>query len=156
MKKLMFAAFAAAWLTAAPADPVAWKIEGAPGRPVKAGVQFSVKLVAKVQEGWHLYSMKPVPDGPIPTRIWLAEGAAFQLAGSIRATEPETVQDSSFGMEVEQYEGEATFTLPVRAAPGAAAGPQTLAVNVSYQSCNNKLCLPPKTVKVEAAVTVVK
>jgi len=152
----MFAALAAAWLAAAPADPVAWKIEGAPARPVKAGAPFSIKLVAKVQEGWHLYSMKPIPDGPIPTRIWLADGAAFQLAGSIRATEPETMQDPSFGMEVEQYEGEATFTLPVRAAPAAPAGTQTLVVNVSYQSCNNKLCLPPKTVKVEAAVTVVK
>lgn len=156
MKRLVAMALAAFWLTAAPPDPIAWKLDGAPAKPVKAGAQFSIKLVAKVQEGWHLYSMKPIPEGPIPTRIWLADGGVFRLAGAIRATTPETIQDPSFGMEVEQYEGEAEFTLPVRAAPGAPAGAQTLAVNVSYQSCNNKLCLPPRTVKVETPVTVAK
>ncbi|HTX38448.1 MAG TPA: protein-disulfide reductase DsbD N-terminal domain-containing protein [Bryobacteraceae bacterium] len=141
-------------LAAAPADPVAWKIEGAPAR-VKAGARFDLKLVARIQDGWHMYSLKPVEDGPIPTRIWLAEGQPLQLAGPIEAAEPEKLQDPSLGMEVELYEGEADFTLPLRVAANAPAGPLTVVVNASYQSCNNKLCLPPKTVKVEAAVVVV-
>jgi len=33
-------------------------------------------------------------------------------------------------------------------------GAQTLTVSASYQSCNDKLCLPPKTVKVQLPVTV--
>lgn len=140
---------------AAPADPVAWKFEADPVK-VKAGTRFELKLVARIQEGWHLYSMKPVEDGPIPTRIWLAEGQPLQLAAAIRSPEPEKVQDPSFGMEVELYEGEAEFTLPLRLAAAAPPGPLTVVVNASYQSCNNKICLPPKTVKVEAAVTVGK
>jgi Disulphide bond corrector protein DsbC len=59
-------------------------------------------------------------------------------------------------MEVELYEGEATFTLPVGIAAGAAGGSQTLLVSASYQSCNNKICLPPKTVKMEVTVPVGK
>ena len=153
------AAAAVAWAAltwaAPPADPVAWKFEAAPGK-VKAGARFDVKLVARIQDGWHLYSMKPVEDGPIPTRIWLAEGQPLQLAAAIRSPEPEKVQDPSFGMEVELYEGEAEFTLPLRVAATAPAGPLTVVVNASYQSCNNKVCLPPKTVKVEAAVVVAK
>lgn len=156
MIKLIGAVLLAVPLCAAPADPVAWKIQGAPGKPVKAGAAFTVKLVAEVQEGWHLYSMKHMEDGPIATRIWLPEGQPFQLAGAIRPDQPQVVQDPSFNMEVELYEGEATFTLPVKIAPGAAAGAQSLVVNASYQTCNNKLCLPPKTVKVEAPVTVGK
>jgi len=31
-----------------------------------------------------------------------------------------------------------------------------LAVNVSYQSCNNSICLPPKTVKVETMLGVTR
>jgi thiol:disulfide interchange protein DsbD len=122
---------------------------------VKAGARFQVKLAAAIEAGWHLYSLKPVAEGPIPTRIWIAGGQPFQLSGAVDAAEPVTVQDPALGMEVEMYEGEATFTLPVQAAAGA-AGPQTLVVSASYQSCNNKLCLPPKTVKVELPLTLTK
>ena len=113
---------------------------------MKAGERFTARLVAQIQEGWHLYSMKESADGPVATRIWLPEAQPVQLAGPIKAAPPEVVQDASFNMEVEEYEGQAEFTLPLRAM-GAA---QKLTVNVSYQSCNNRLCLPPKTVKVEA------
>ena len=156
MKKLFFAAAMAACLAAAPADPVAWKLQNPPAAPVKAGARINVKLLAEVQDGWHLYSLKPMVEGPIPTRIWIAEGQPFSLAGAVQAPDPQVMQDASFGMEVELYEGEAVFTLPVRVAPGAAPGAQKLVVSASYQSCNNKLCLPPKTVKVEVPVTIGK
>ena len=143
----------AAVLAAAPPDPVAWKIENPPAK-VKSGGRFDLKLVARIQDGWHLYSMKPVDEGPVPTRIWLVEGQPVELAGSIHAPDPEKVQDPSFGMEVELYEGEAEFTLPLRIAANAPAGPLAVQVNAAYQSCNNKICLPPKTVKMEATVMV--
>jgi DsbC/DsbD-like thiol-disulfide interchange protein len=150
------AALAAFSLFAAPPDPVAWKVQDAPAKPVKAGARFSVKLSAEIQKGWHIYGLKPVADGPIPTRIWVAEGQPAQLAGAVQGDEPETMQDASFNMEVQLYEGEAVFTLPMRLAASAAPGAQKIVVNASYQSCDNKICLPPKTVKVEAPVTVAK
>jgi DsbC/DsbD-like thiol-disulfide interchange protein len=143
-------------LAAAAPDPVSWQVRDAPAKPLKAGTSFAVNLAAHIQDGWHLYSMKPLAEGPIPTRIWLAEGQPFQLAGRIRATEPETIQDSSFNMEVEIYEGEAGFTLPVRVAAGAPPGIRNLVVNTSYQTCDNRVCLPPKTVRVEVPVTIAR
>jgi thiol:disulfide interchange protein DsbD len=156
MKKLLSAAIVAATLIAAPADPVAWKLLSGPASPVKPGTRFNVKLLATVQNGWHLYSLKPMSEGPIATRIWLAEGQPFSLAGGVQAPEPQVMQDPTLGMEVELYEGEAQFTLPVRIAPGTAAGAHPLVVSANFQSCNDKICLPPKTVKVELPVTVAK
>jgi thiol:disulfide interchange protein DsbD len=153
MRKLMLTAALAACLAAAP-DPVAWKLENPPTASVKAGAVFHVKLLAAVQEGWHLYSLKPMTEGPIATRIWITEGQPFLLSGAVRAPEPRVMQDPSFGMEVELYEGEAVFTLPVRVIPGTAPGAQKLVVSASYQTCNNKLCLPPKTMKAEVPVTI--
>ena len=156
MKKLLSVAVLAATLIAAPADPVAWKLQVVSAAPVKPGVRFNVKLLATVQNGWHLYSMKPMAEGPIATRIWIGDGQPFSLAGGVQAPDPQVVQDPTLGMEVELYEGEAQFTLPVKIAPGTAAGAHALVVSAAYQSCNDKICLPPKTVKVELPVTVAK
>jgi DsbC/DsbD-like thiol-disulfide interchange protein len=156
MKRLIAAAALAAILIAAPAEPVAWKLQNEANAPVKPGARFQVKLLAKVQEGWHLYSMKPMAEGPIATRIWIADGQPFSLAGGVQAPDPQVIQDPTLGMEVELYEGEALFTLPVKIAPTATPGTHTLVVSAAYQSCNDKLCLPPKTVKVELPVNVGK
>jgi DsbC/DsbD-like thiol-disulfide interchange protein len=155
MRTLICAALAAATLMAAPPDPVAWTVQAAPAKPVKAGARFTVKLAAKIQDGWHMYGLKPVADGPIPTRIWMAEDQPARLAAPVEAAPPETIEDPSFGMEVELYEGEAEFTLPLRMS-AAPPGARRIAINASYQSCNNKICLPPKTVKIEVPVTVAK
>jgi hypothetical protein len=48
--------------------------------------------------------------------------------------------------------GESDRTIADRAAPDA----HNLVVSASYQSCNNKLCLPPKTMKAEVPVTIGK
>jgi len=140
----------------AASDPVSWKVEGAPAQPVKPGGSFMVKLVAAIQAGWHVYSMKALEDGPVPTRVWLAEGQPFQLSGAVKAAEPESVEDAALQREVELYERAAWFELPVRALPTVALGTQKLTVSVTYQSCNNKMCLPPKTAKVEVPVTIGK
>ena len=70
MKKLLCAALAAISLAVALPNPVAWNLAGAPAKPVKPGARFTVKLTAHIQEGWHVYSMKPIEDGPVPTRVW--------------------------------------------------------------------------------------
>ncbi|MEP6872001.1 MAG: protein-disulfide reductase DsbD N-terminal domain-containing protein [Anaerolineaceae bacterium] len=153
---MISAVFLAATLFAAPVDPVGWRLQNATAAPVKAGGRFNVKLVAQVQNGWHLYSLKPMAEGPIATRIWIGSGQPFSLGGTIQVPDPQVTQDPTLGMEVELYEGEAVFTLPVKVAEGAPAGLQSLAVSASYQCCNDKLCLPPKTVKVELPVTIAK
>ena len=116
----------------------------------------ALAVAAAVAAAGAVEGLAAAADGPIPTRVWVAEGQPAKLAGPVQATEPQTMQDASFNMEVQLYEGEATFTLPLRLAPGASAGEQKIVVNASYQSCDNKLCLPPKTVKVEVPVTVAK
>jgi thiol:disulfide interchange protein DsbD len=153
MKLPIAAALAALSLFAAPPDPIAWKVEP-PARAVKTGARFPVKVMATIEKGWHMYGLRPVANGPIATRIWIADGLAVQLAGAVDATDPETMVDPAFGMEVQLYQGEISFTLPLRLAPSAAPGSLKFMVNVSYQACDNKICLPPKTVKLDVPVTV--
>jgi thiol:disulfide interchange protein DsbD len=153
MKLPIAATLAALSLFAAPPDPVVWKVEP-PVRAVKPGARFEVKVVAKIEKGWHIYGLRPVANGPIATRVWVADGMSVLPAGSADATEPETMVDPAFGMEVQLYQGEVSFTLPLRLSGSAAPGPLKFIVNASYQACDSKICLPPKTVKLDVPVTV--
>ena len=140
---------------AQPLNPIRWAFVDAPPRKtLKPGVVFKVRVKADIDPGWHLYSLTPLEGGPIPTRIWLPEGQPFEPASAPQAPRPLIQQDSNFGMEVGYYEGSPVFTLPIKAASGAPAGKQTLIVNARFQSCNDRLCLPPKRVELRMAVEV--
>lgn len=131
-------------------DAVKWTLrtDGA----ARAGGKVKAVLHASIREGWHLYSMKELDGGPRPTRISLAGGRPFMLAGRIEAPEPLVLHDGNFDMDVEFYVGSADFTLPLAVAADARPGKQTLTVTAHYQACNDRMCLPPKSVTVEAPV----
>lgn len=131
------------------AAPVQWTISTPPAESsVKAGGKLSVILVASIAKGWHLY-LKKLDGGPIATTIVVAEVLPFRLAGEIDASAPLSKFDDTFEMDVESYEGSADFILPVAAAKDAKAGSVTLTVSARYQACDDKQCLPPRTVKLE-------
>ncbi|MBI4876368.1 MAG: protein-disulfide reductase DsbD N-terminal domain-containing protein [Acidobacteria bacterium] len=149
------AILAALPLVFAAGTPVVWNF-GQPALEGRAapGATVKVKLGARIQESWRLYSLKRAEGGPIPTRITLPEGQPFALAGAIEASEPIRLHDPVFDMEIEFYAGSAEFVLPVKVAAGARPGAATLKVAARYQICDDKQCLPPRTVTLELPVTV--
>ena len=135
-------------------NPITWQVKAEAPRGVKPGETFKLLLTANIQEGWHLYSTEQQEGGPRPTRIALSADQPFELAGAISAPDPFVSMDENFGIETEYYEQSVTFTLPVRVTAKASAGAQKIGVNIRYQTCTKELCLPPKLVKLEAAVTI--
>jgi thiol:disulfide interchange protein len=149
------AAAIGAVLIAAPAaaqqDPIAWTLAKTPASAA-AGQTFRIQLTATIEAGWHLYSIAQAPP-PIATRISIPKDQPFTLGGAIDAPPPNVAFDSGFNMDTEFYTEKAVFTLPVKV-DGKAAGKQVLRVQAYYQTCNDKFCLPPKTVKMETPVEV--
>ncbi len=137
-----------------PENPVAWSLAAEKPAPQKPGSTFKALLSAKIEEGWHLYSTEQRDDGPKPTRIVVPQNRMFELAGEIESPTPIVAMDENFGFETEYYEGSATFALPLRVVVNASAGQHKLQVQVRYQTCTQKLCLPPKTVKLDLTVEV--
>ena len=154
MKELISAFLFTLGLAAAPANPVTWKITDGPVQPLMVGTKFSVTLTATVKPGWRFYSMKPEAHGPAPTRIWVNPGQPFPQAGIIWATTPLARQDPAFHKKMETYEGEAQFLLPLRVPFHTVSGSQMLVVTLTYQACNDKTCLPPKTVEITQAIEI--
>jgi len=122
---------------------------------VRRGDRFNISLVATIDEGWHLYSPDQPPGGPIPTHISVSENKNFKLAGEIESPVPQVVFDPNFNLDTQFYEGEAIFVLPIEVRESAGVGKNTLSVSFFYQTCNDKTCLPPKSLRVQTEIEVV-
>lgn len=120
----------------------------------KAGETIRATVTAKIAGGWHLYSMKELEGGPRPTQFKVPAESPFHLAGTIEAPRPLVFHDKNFDMDVEYYEESAEFVIPLEAAAGAKSGEASLSVTARFQACNDKLCLPPKNVRMDAVVSV--
>jgi thiol:disulfide interchange protein len=133
-------------------DPVKWAAS-TKATTVRPGGTFDVQLTATMTEGWHLYSLNQAPP-PIATRISVAKGQPFVLGGTIDAPLPQTAFDQSFGIDTEFYADSAAFTVPVKAEANAPAGKTKAKVQAYFQTCNDSMCLPPKTVTMDVAIEV--
>ncbi|MGD0307890.1 MAG: protein-disulfide reductase DsbD domain-containing protein [Acidobacteriota bacterium] len=121
--------------------------------PVHAGAGFEVKLEAKIDENWHIYSATQEPP-PIATRFKVLSGPPFEMSGTVRQSAPKKEFDPNFGIQVELYFGTAEFWVPLKASASAAPGDYDVRIQAYYQSCDNKTCLPPRGVPVALKITV--
>jgi thiol:disulfide interchange protein len=131
-------------------NPISWTLESdAKGKTLKPNEAFKAKLKAVIEGEWHLYAVEQPQGGPFPTKITIAENSLFQLDGKTSSPTPITKFEPLFNIDTKFFEKSAEFNLPLKSNGEAKA--DDLAVNIKYQVCDDKVCLPPKTVKVTFA-----
>jgi len=147
--------FLAVFLLAAPLlgkapDPVNWTLtfdtaSAAPGSHVLA------RLAAKIDPGWHLYSLT-TPKPPIATTVTLDNAAVASV--KLYQPQPLVKLDPSFGVNTETFGEAVTFLLDIELKKDAAPGPVELTATPRYQCCNDTMCLPPKRKPTSATLTI--
>lgn len=127
-------------LSAQKLDPIQWALGPIP--ETKAGSEFKIPVRAKLDEHWHLYSLT-TPPPPKPTRIQALEGAPYEV---VRVDQPAPIRkrDVNFGSDTETFDGAVEFTLVAKAIRDIPANAADLIVEVRYQACDDKQCLPPR------------
>ncbi len=126
----------------------------------KPGQTVTWRLTVKLIPGWHTYPVKQVDKNAADSvtkfdfsdlkKVGLsASGAIKDPPKFLKKAEPEQKIK-----ELRYYEGEVTWTQQLRLAAGAKAGTHKVPVKVTMQVCDEKGCLPPETVTVEAEITV--
>ncbi len=133
-------------------SPVTWSAS-ARTKDARAGEVAVVALRAQMQAGWHIYAPTTPAGGPIVTTIEVAPGAKLARAGKTTQPLPLRKFDKGFGIEVETFEKDVTFGVPLKLASDA-KGSVKAALRVRFQACNARVCLPPKTVTVPFTVQV--
>lgn len=145
---LMQSAFASASLTTALFKSKHAKFSLSPETlTLKPGEQTTVKLTMTVDAGWYTYGLVPHKDkdgfGPQATEIAVAPPSVLTVAGKIKAPKPKQKFDQGFQIDIDYYEGEITFLVPVKAASTLASGKHTATLTVSSMTCDSERCLPP-------------
>jgi len=134
---ILFMLVASVAVTAQVLEPVTWSF-----RSEKTGDNtFYLVMTAELEVSWHLYAMDIGEGGPIPTSFTFEPDSGFILSGrTVEVTKPEVKFDNSFGMNIGMHSGRAEFRQKVT----VTASPVTVKGYVTFMSCDDKQCLPPR------------
>lgn len=110
----------------------------------------TLALSATIQDGWHVYALSQPAGGPTPLRISIPAGTPFALQLPVAEGKVIHHNDPNFNMETLYYLNNASFTLSVKKAAAASVPGEAVPVDVRFQACNDRLCLPPYTAHLTA------
>jgi hypothetical protein len=135
-------------------ETVTWTVSAPASGAVRPGSKLALTLHGAVQDGWHVYALKQLPEGPTPLRVTLDTSEVATADGAPSGSAPTTIHDPAFDLDTQFYPRAFTLTAPVRVAKTLAAGKQLIPVSVRYQTCNGRICQPPKTVHLSVPIDV--
>jgi len=103
---------------------------------------YLIVFHANIGESWHLYSQDlPSPDaGPLPTEFAFDVNENIELIEKVieEKNKMHSVMDDAFGVQVNYYDGNVTFSQKVKLTDDLA----TLSGFVYYMVCNEVMCIP--------------
>ncbi len=131
-------------------DPVQWTLT-LNAKSAPPGAHVLGRFSAKIDAGWHLYSLT-TPKPPIATTVVLENPAV----ASVRIYQPKPVVklDPSFGVNTETFSDQVTVLLDIELKKDATAGPVELTATARYQCCSDTSCLPPKRKPASATLQI--
>ncbi len=103
--------------------------------------EYDIIFKVKIDEPWHMYSMKPSKDGPNPTDIQFSKSTDFELVGKTKESKSVNELDKVFEVMVNYFEKEATFTQRIKTLK---EGNISISGKYEYQVCTEEMCeFPP-------------
>lgn len=127
-------------------DPVKWSFSAKKGN----NELFEVHLVATIEKGWHIYSQTTPSGGPIPTAITFSKSPLIVLEGNAKENgKLEQHNEPLFGVDVKQFSDKVDFVQTLKLKANVKT---TVNGSVEYMVCNDKECLPPKSVPFSVAL----
>lgn len=118
----------------------------------KPGGVLSVKVTVQLRPGYHVNSHTPSDDYLIPLSLKFP-GAPFPVAGQ-EFPKPKLEKYSFAEKPLSVFSGDFEIVTRFQVPPDAKPGMSTLSGKLRYQACNDRMCLPPKTVDVQAPIEI--
>ena len=121
-------------------EPVKWSAK------IKriSDTEFDIFYKAKIDKGWHVYSLKELKDIPVATTItFLNKKNSYELVGKTREGKGHTAYEEVFEAEMKYFENKAIFKQKIKFNEKKAL----VVSKLEYVACNDGQCLPPEIEK---------
>jgi Thiol:disulfide interchange protein DsbD, N-terminal len=119
---------------------------------IKRDATAELSLKAELQAGFHVNSNSPGDDYLIPLKLtWNKEPLE---AEQVNYPKPQMEKLGFSPNPVSVYTGTFEIVTRFKALPTASPGMAFMNGKLRYQACNNKECLPPRTVEVRVTLDI--
>lgn len=128
-------------------NPVSWTFTA----KKVADKTYEIHMTANIQDNWHLYSQTQPDDAiAMPTTFTINPNPLFTLEGKIKEVgKLEKFHDAKLDLSANQYSNTVNFVQVVKLKANVKTN---FSGNVEFQTCDDKKCLPPKTVNFNIAL----
>jgi Disulphide bond corrector protein DsbC len=128
-------------------SPVSWAFNS---KKIGANI-YELRLTATMQPGWHLYSQHQPGDAVAqPTSFTFNSHPLLALDGKVKEVgKLEKFHDAKLEVSANQYSGKVDFVQVVKVRGNAKTN---VTGKLEFQTCDDKKCLPPKTVPFSIAL----
>ena len=110
----------------------------------------TLSLTAKIEPGWHVYSVTQQKGGPLASKIKVAESPDYKVPGPFVADRsPNVKQLEIYKVPIEEHEGQVTWSAPIEIAESVKPDSLTIKLTYSGQVCSD-VCIPIFNRQVEA------
>lgn len=114
---------------------------------VKKGTnQYEVHIKTAVDPKWHIYSIYNPDGGAQATALTFTNGKSVGKAKE--SGKMKTVFEKEFNVNQKYFESNVDFIQTVKVSPGT----KKVSGTIEYMVCNDRQCLPPKTVAFDIAL----
>jgi thiol:disulfide interchange protein DsbD len=119
---------------------------------VHRGSTAVAKVRLQLKPGYHVNSSKPADDYLIPMKLtWAADPLK---AEDVEYPKP-TMEKYPFSEKpLSVYSGDFDVVTKFKVPANAPAGPALATGKLRYQACNDRMCLPPKTIEVPLTIEI--
>jgi|SRR5687767_9345724 len=147
MKAVLLSMFLFATMAVSAQNPVTWTFSS---KKLTNG-NYEIHMTATIEKGWHLYSqMQPEDAIAIPTTFSITTNPLIEVVGKIKEEgKMEKFHDKELDLSANQYSKTVNFVQVIKLKGKAKTN---FTGSVEYQTCDDKKCLPPKTVNFKVAL----
>jgi DsbC/DsbD-like thiol-disulfide interchange protein len=134
-------------IVSAQVSPVSWSFSS---KKLTNG-NYEIRMTATIDKGWHLYSQVQPKDAIAePTTFRVTANPLIQPVGKITETgKLEKFHDKELDISANQYSEKVEFVQVIKLKGKVKT---SFSGSVEYQTCDDKKCLPPKTVNFKVAL----
>jgi thiol:disulfide interchange protein DsbD len=122
---------------------------------IQAGSTIQIALQLKISDDWHINSHTPTFDYLIGTTFELQSKEGIILA-DVQYPKGNLVSLSFAEQPIDVYEGTTTIFVSLRISEKQNLGVDTIKGKITFQACNNQICLPPSAIEVNIPIQIVR